>query len=191
RRNPSAPCSSRAPRPAPLPSLTSRSGASGFPADATRSSGSPRRRRSTCCAARSGGCRARPREGLPVPRSFVALVLGEETRAAVAAEIERLRPLSEAVAWVPAANLHITVKFLGNQPDDRLADATDGLAEASALVAPFNLAFHGVGGFPGMERPRILWVGVAEGALAARALQERIEAALERRSFPRETRAWH
>jgi 2'-5' RNA ligase len=126
-----------------------------------------------------------------VPRSFVALSIDEETRAAVEAEIERLRPLSRAVAWVPAANLHLTLKFLGDQPDERLAEVAGGIREAAAAVPPFALALHGVGAFPGMERPRILWVGVADGALAARALQERIDAALEQRGLPRDSRPWH
>jgi 2'-5' RNA ligase len=126
-----------------------------------------------------------------VTRAFVALVLDEETRAAVGAEIERLRPLSRAVAWVPAQNLHFTLKFLGEESDARLADATDALVEAASGVAPFALALHGLGAFPGMERPRILWVGAAEGALAARDLQARVETALERRGFARDGRPWH
>jgi 2'-5' RNA ligase len=50
-----------------------------------------------------------------MPRTFVALLLSEEARAAVAAEVDRLRPLSRAVAWVPARNLHLTLHFLGEQ----------------------------------------------------------------------------
>ena len=56
-------------------------------------------------------------------RAFVAVLLDEGTRAVVADEIERLRPLGKAVAWVPAGNLHFTLKFLGEQTDARLADA--------------------------------------------------------------------
>ncbi len=124
-------------------------------------------------------------------RAFVALQLDEPTRAAVAAEIERLRPLSRAVAWVPAQNLHLTLKFLGEQSDGRLADAIIALEEAAAGRGPFSLTLHGLGAFPGLERPRILWVGVAEGALDVRALQSEVEGALDRRGFSRESRPWH
>ena len=124
-------------------------------------------------------------------RAFVALLLDEAVRASVSAEIERLRPLSRAVAWVPAPNLHLTLKFLGEETDARLALATEALGEAGAVTAPFSITLFRVGAFPGMERPRILWVGVAEGALAIRALQSRIEAALERRGFVRDDRPWH
>lgn len=124
-------------------------------------------------------------------RAFVALLLDDEIRAAVAAEIDRLRPLSAAVAWVPAPNLHVTVKFLGPQSDARLAEAGDALAEASAATAPFTMMLRGVGAFPGMHQPRILWVGVAAGAMEARTLHARVEAALEARRFPRDERPWH
>jgi len=124
-------------------------------------------------------------------RAFVALCLDEVTRAAVAAQIERLRPLSRAVAWVPPQNLHLTLKFLGAQSDARLAEAVRALEEAATLRAPFALGLHGLGAFPGMECPRILWVGVAEGALDARALQSAVEGMFESRGFSRESRPWH
>lgn len=124
-------------------------------------------------------------------RAFVALTLDEQTRAAVAAEIEQLRPLSRAVAWVPSPNLHLTLEFLGEQDDEGLAGATRALEEVAAGNAPFTLALHGLGAFPGMERPRILWVGVAAGALAVRALQSQVKAALERWRFAPDSRPWH
>src|SRR5262245_964923 len=104
-------------------------------------------------------------------RAFIAVSLEEPTREAVSARSDRLRPLSRAVAWVPSQNLHLTLKFLGEQSDSRLSDALLGMEEVAADHAPFAIKLHGLGGFPGMERPRILWVGVAEGALTIRALQ--------------------
>ena len=124
-------------------------------------------------------------------RAFIAICLDEPTRTAVAAEIERLRPLSRAVAWVPPQNLHLTLKFLGNLSDGRLADVLLGIEEVASGRVPFSLALHGVGAFPGMEHPRILWVGVAEGALEVRAFQSEVEAALGRRMFAPESRPWH
>jgi 2'-5' RNA ligase len=126
-----------------------------------------------------------------VTRAFVALLLDEATRASVGAEIDRLRPLSRAVAWVPTANLHLTLRFLGELSDEQLGLVEAALVEAAAVTAPFALTLHGLGAFPGLERPRILWVGIAEGALPAREVQARVEAALERRGIPRERQAWH
>ena len=126
-----------------------------------------------------------------MPRAFVALLLDEATRAAVTAEVDRLRPLSRAVAWVPAANLHLTLSFLGEQSEERLAEALAAVGEAASAGAPFEVALHGLGAFPGLARPRIFWVGLAEGGPAARGLQARLAAALVARGFPPETRPWH
>jgi RNA 2',3'-cyclic 3'-phosphodiesterase len=126
-----------------------------------------------------------------VIRAFVAVVPGDAVREAVTAVVDRLRPLGRSVAWVPAANLHVTLQFLGNQPEERLAAATEALHAAAAASAPIEVTLHGIGAFPGLERPRILWVGLALGALEVRALQERVAIALAREGFPREDRAWH
>lgn len=126
-----------------------------------------------------------------MPRAFVALLLDDEARRAVVAVLDGLRPLSRAVAWVPAANLHLTLHFLGDQSEARLGEALDALDEAAAATPPFELLLHGLGAFPGLERPRIFWLGVAEGALAVRGLQARVMTALGARGFPPETRPWH
>jgi RNA 2',3'-cyclic 3'-phosphodiesterase len=126
-----------------------------------------------------------------VTRAFVALLLDEAMRASVAAEIERLRPLSRAVAWVPAVNLHLTLRFLGDLSDVQIGEVEAVLVDVAAVTAPFALDLHGVGAFPGLERPRILWVGIADGALPAREVQARVETALERHGIARERQAWH
>jgi 2'-5' RNA ligase len=98
-------------------------------------------------------------------RSFVALLLDEAIRATVSAQIERLRPLSRAVAWVPAPNLHLTLKFLGEETDARLALATEALGEVGAATAPFAITLFGLGAFPGVERrgrPRAPRAAVAD-----------------------------
>jgi RNA 2',3'-cyclic 3'-phosphodiesterase len=126
-----------------------------------------------------------------VTRAFVAVVLDDGLRSAIAATIERLRALGSAVAWVPPRNLHVTLQFLGDQSEERLAEAEAALADAAARSAPVDVTFHGIGAFPGLERPRILWVGMAQGALEARALQARVADALASRGFARDERPWH
>ena len=124
-------------------------------------------------------------------RAFVAIQLDEATRAAVDGEIERLRPLSRAVAWVPAPNLHLTLRFLGELTDAHIGLVEDALADVGAATAPFAIGLHGLGAFPGLERPRILWIGIADGALAMRQAQARVETAVGQLGIPREPKAWH
>ncbi len=124
-------------------------------------------------------------------RSFVAILVTDALREAVAGVVDGLRPLSRTVAWVPPQNLHVTLQFLGGQSEERLADAEAALAAAAAQSGPFDVSFRGIGAFPGLERPRILWIGLAEGALEACALQARLAASLETHGFPKEDRPWH
>jgi len=125
-----------------------------------------------------------------MPRAFVAVLLDEPTRRAVSAEIDRLRRLSRAVAWVPARNLHLTLRFLGDQTEEQLAGVLPALAEAASGISSFTLGFKGLGVFPTLDRPRTLWVGVSEGATEVQELQARVAASLERRGMPIEARAW-
>lgn len=124
-------------------------------------------------------------------RAFVAVLLDDGLRSAIAATIERLRPLGRAVAWVPPRNLHVTLQFLGDQSEERLAAAEAALADAAAGSGPIDVTFHGIAAFPGLERPRILWVGLAHGALEAGRLQARVTDALATRGFARAERPWH
>jgi 2'-5' RNA ligase len=125
-----------------------------------------------------------------MPRAFVAVLLDEAIRRSVAAQIDRLRPLSKAVAWVPPHNLHLTLRFLGDQTEEQLAEVVPALEEAASGVPHFTLGLKGLGAFPGPEHPRTLWVGVSDGAQEVQRLQARVAEALERRGTPIEVRAW-
>jgi len=125
-----------------------------------------------------------------MPRSFVAVLLDEQTRRAIAAQIERMRPLSKAVTWVAAHNLHLTLRFLGDQTEEQLAQLVPALEEAASGVPTFTLTLRGMGAFPGLEHPRTLWVGVSDGGPEVQRLQARVAETLERRGMPIEARAW-
>jgi RNA 2',3'-cyclic 3'-phosphodiesterase len=125
-----------------------------------------------------------------MPRAFVAVLLDEQTRRSVSAQIDRLRPLSKAVAWVPPQNLHLTLRFLGDQTEEQLADVVPALEEAASGVSTFTLSLKGIGAFPGLDHPRTLWVGLSDGGQDVQRLQARVAEALERRGVPIEARAW-
>ena len=121
-------------------------------------------------------------------RLFLAIELEDAVRAAVAALQARLR--AEApdadVRWVEPANFHVTVKFLGEQPDARLSEIREVCAEVAAATPPFALGVRGAGAFPRRGPLKTLWVGVGEGADAWRALARRAEAPLAPFGVPRE-----
>jgi 2'-5' RNA ligase len=75
------------------------------------------------------------------------------------------------------ADVHVTLKFLGDVDDERVEDLTDALETAieEASVGPFIAEFGGLGAFPSEEYIRVLWVGVHEGSTELARLHEAIE----------------
>jgi len=123
-------------------------------------------------------------------RSFIAILLDDQVRGAIASEVDCLKPLARSVAWVPPQNLHLTLKFLGELEAEALEVVEEGLTEGVSTTEPFTLAFHGLGAFPGLARPRVIWVGVARGARECWALQASVDKALGCRGLPKEARPY-
>ena len=60
-------------------------------------------------------------------------------------------------------NLHLTLAFLGQTPDERIGDVTAAASDSAAAVSSFTLAFDRAGRFPERGRPRVVWLGMADG----------------------------
>jgi RNA 2',3'-cyclic 3'-phosphodiesterase len=121
-------------------------------------------------------------------RSFVAILLPEAPRRALAAEIEQLRGSGRGVSWVAADNLHFTLKFLGGVEPDRLERVAAALAAVAAPGAAFDLGLRGLGAFPSPSRPRVIWAGVAAGGTQMARLAAGVEEALAALGFASEGR---
>jgi 2'-5' RNA ligase len=94
------------------------------------------------------------------------------------------------VRWVDADTFHITLKFLGEVPEQRLKEMTSALEQAASVASGFTFALRGAGAFPNFRRPRVFWIGTvnAEPLLI---LQEAVEQFFEPLGFPTEKRAYH
>jgi 2'-5' RNA ligase len=86
---------------------------------------------------------------------------------------------------------HITLKFLGDVPEDRLQDIGAALEKELAGAHGGKIVLQGMGAFPSNDRPRVLWVGVTEGTEVLMDLNQRVERALAALGFPREDRPFH
>ena len=60
----------------------------------------------------------------------------------------------------PAGQIHLTLKFLGDTDDKKVAKLCASLREALFDIPPFDLKIEGVGAFPNERNPRVLWMGV-------------------------------
>jgi 2'-5' RNA ligase len=99
-------------------------------------------------------------------RLFVGVELDDRVKDAAAAISESLRhDLGRRVnaRWVPAANLHITLWFLGEVDESRV-DSTMRALDRPFDVAAFDVGLSGLGAFPPSGPPRVLWLGLGAGA---------------------------
>jgi len=122
---------------------------------------------------------------------FVGIGLPEECRETIFRACSPMRERGGAVSWTRAENLHLTLKFLGEVPGERVEELGGLMAEAAGDVRPFDLLLEGAGGFPSMSSPRILWVGIREPLDPVRKLHQNMENVLSEAGFPREGRPYH
>ena len=123
-------------------------------------------------------------------RIFIAVELDADLRRRIVELEADLQRAGARLQWISAENLHFTVRFLGEITPAQLAQVKLATREVSAAVAPFHLSLHGIGAFPSMQRPQVVWVGVREGAEELAALSSRLDAALERHRFLPEDRPY-
>jgi RNA 2',3'-cyclic 3'-phosphodiesterase len=135
-------------------------------------------------------------DGTHLPRLFIAVPLPEDARRAVADLVARIRAEVEAadegrnapVRWVRMDGIHLTLRFLGPAPVDRvpsLGATLDGLAGDHG---PIDLRIGGGGAFPTPQRPRTLWLAVSQGEQALQAVATDLAARLVASGWPPEER---
>ena len=123
----------------------------------------------------------------------MAVDVSAEVREAVAAAQAELRAAAGRadVRWADVMQLHLTLQFLGNVPDERVQDIVDAIARASAGTGSLALEARGLGGFPSTRRPRVVWAGVGGDVARLARLAASIGAALGPCGYPAEARAFH
>jgi 2'-5' RNA ligase len=122
-------------------------------------------------------------------RSFIAINLSPgQLTDGISAALASLKSGGAAVKWVRAENLHLTIKFLGGVDEGLLlGEIGESLKAAALRRGSFKLTFKGVGCFPDVRRPRVVWVGV-DAPDEFFGLHADIEAAMEALGFKREGR---
>ncbi len=124
----------------------------------------------------------------PTVRAFVAVNLDQGLKDALAKVQERLKATRADVGWVRPESLHLTLKFLGQVEESRLAVVAEAIGTAATGYGSFRLVLGGLGAFPQPRAARVVWIGVQQGAEALLTLQARVEAGLEALGFAREER---
>lgn len=121
-------------------------------------------------------------------RAFIAIEMPAKIIDGLKEIQHELKDTSNKVTWVKPENIHLTIKFLGDIEADKI-DSIAGLLEGAAAKShSFDISVKGVGGFPTIDNPRVLWVGIEESNVNLFALYNNIEDALSAISFAKEER---
>ena len=132
-------------------------------------------------------------DGAETWRVFCAIDLPVSVRSLVLGYIARLKeamPHARA-SWARDANLHLTLKFLGEIPQTSVADFSQAVSRAVAGVQPFSLRLEHTGIFPSHGQPRVLWIGISDPSAKLAELHARLEAESAQAGFAKEGRGFH
>ncbi len=124
-------------------------------------------------------------------RTFIALELPDVLRRLAECTIASLAETTTAVRWVQPHKTHVTIKFLGDVEETEIYQVCRATAQAVEEAAPFQVYCRGLGAFPGLERPRTIWLGVDDPEGQLERLQKSVQRALYQLRFPKEQRRFH
>ncbi|MGH3116712.1 MAG: RNA 2',3'-cyclic phosphodiesterase [Gaiellales bacterium] len=119
-------------------------------------------------------------------RIFVAVPLDEGLRNAILDLQKHLEDAGAVARWIRPEQLHFTLRFLGEISLAQVARVKVASREAAARIDPFTVTLRGLGAFPSLHRPQVVWAGVEEGREPLQALAGHLQEALARQRFPAE-----
>jgi RNA 2',3'-cyclic 3'-phosphodiesterase len=120
-------------------------------------------------------------------RIFIGIDLGVEVRARIERFLEGVEGFAPDARWVRSESLHITLKFIGEQPSERVEAITERLRQVEGDA--FEIRAGGYGFFPTAKAPRVFWIAINTGRQLAD-LAESIDIAIAELGIPREDRPY-
>ena len=124
-------------------------------------------------------------------RAFIAIELPAPVKEAIAGLRERLRRSGAKASWVKTENMHLTLRFLGDVPPERLDRLGTRFGDAAAQCAAFPLSVAGTGLFPNARRPSVVWAGVAAPEGGLRSARPGAEDAARAAGLPPDNKPFH
>ena len=123
-------------------------------------------------------------------RLFVAVPFPAEVKNDLGKLIDDWRRERDKITWVKKENLHLTLKFLGETPLEKLDSLKRNLAANLYGLTAFSASLSGAGAFPNLNRARVIWIGVLEGKEKLSELAQKVEEATRPLGFPAAERAF-
>ncbi|MEZ0360832.1 MAG: RNA 2',3'-cyclic phosphodiesterase [Hydrogenobacter sp.] len=109
-------------------------------------------------------------------------------------QVEKLEKQTEHFLrgkWVEPQNLHMTFQFLGDVEEGKLIDIVKNIQEIAQRYKPVKVKYKSLGVFPSLERARVLWIGVSDGANNLKNLAKEITKANKRSGIKEEGKPFH
>jgi 2'-5' RNA ligase len=121
-------------------------------------------------------------------RTFIALELPPSLISLLARLQENLRAMGLRAKWVQPQSIHLTLKFIGNINPADIDNIGGAMVNAVGEFGTFNLVAGGVGVFPGINRPRVIWVGLKGQVQLLFAMQRLLEDNLAASGYKKDKR---
>jgi 2'-5' RNA ligase len=121
-------------------------------------------------------------------RTFIAVELPENIKNKIGELQAPLKRTNAFVSWVKPENIHITLKFLGEVPEEKINEVFSAIEIALKETKKFKINLKGTGVFPDFRRPRVIWVGAGKGGEELSNMATRIEEEMEKIGYPKENR---
>ena len=130
----------------------------------------------------------------------MSTVRGDSVRCFVAIEVPKpvqalLKPVQTCLqseirkaSWTKFGNFHLTLKFLGDVHSEAVDAVSEAVQNVVATQSPFSIEFGGIGAFPSLARPRVIWVGMKHGAAPVSYLAKAVNLELKGFGFPMDDR---
>ncbi len=94
------------------------------------------------------------------------------------------------ISWVKDGNIHLTLKFIGDTPEDEVKKINSTIGHIIENTSTMNFMINGSGCFPKKERPRILWLGIDGDLSPLQGLVYKINDALDPLGYPKEEKEY-
>jgi 2'-5' RNA ligase len=119
-------------------------------------------------------------------RAFIAIELPEKIIYTIRKVQEEIKSYGLKIRWVRPENIHLTLKFLGDIQEADTEKVERAVSESVTGHPPISLAVRGIGVFPGIKRPRVIWLGVSNPLDVLTTFQKTLDEKLEAMGFPKE-----
>ena len=121
-------------------------------------------------------------------RTFIAIEIPGNIISKIRELQEGIKVYGLKIRWVRSENIHLTLKFLGDVEGVKIGEIAEAVSKTVEEHTPISLKVKGIGVFPGIKRPRVLWVGLAGQLESLVGLQKTLDRNLKLLGFPREKR---